>query len=91
MNSTAYERFHGKRPRTKKDFNFHCPRELVVIGKAIAIEYECSKVNGGGDGAKHVYRHEFETPAIVCMDETTKKQLYIIGKKVTVTSKGIEH
>ena len=63
---------------------------LVFLGKAIAIEYQCSKRNGGGDGRSAIYRHEFETPAIVCMDEKGKRQLYIIGNSITVDDEGIK-
>lgn len=84
-----YEEFHGKRPKSVKTVNLHSPRELVTLGKAVAIEYLCDKYNGGGDGKKAIYRHKFETPAILCMDETGKRQLYIIGKQIAVTERGI--
>lgn len=74
-----------------KDVNFHVPKQLVFLGKAIAIEYECDKWNGGGDGTKAVYRHTFETPAVVAMDERGKKQIYIIGDRLKVTDAGIEN
>jgi len=83
--------FHGRNVRWKKNINFHVPRTLVYLGKAIAVEYECDKWNGGGDGTKAVYRHEFETPCVVAMDETGKKQLYIIGNKLKVTDAGVEN
>jgi hypothetical protein len=86
-----YITFHGKRTRKERDVDFHVPKGLVVLGKAIAIEYECDKLNGGGDGTKAVYRHEFETPSLVCMDERMKKQLYIIGPNLIVTEDGIEN
>lgn len=84
-----YAEFHGKEPRRESDLNFHVPRKLVYLGKAIAIEYQCSKLNGGGDGKTAVYRHEFETPAMVCMDETGRKQLYIVGSQIVVDERGI--
>lgn len=86
----SYEEFHGKRPRRTSGLNFHVPRKLVFLGKAVAIEYRCSKWNGGGDGRSAVYRHEFETPAILCMDERSGKQLYIIGPRITVDDEGIK-
>lgn len=85
-----YEEFHGRRVSNVDDVNFHIPRKLVLLGKAVAIEYECDKYNGGGDGKKAVYRHEFETPSMVCMDETGRKQLYIVGRELKVTERGIE-
>ncbi len=85
-----YEQFHGKRYRKISGFEFHIAKGLVFLGKAIAIEYQCSKRNGGGDGRSAIYRHEFETPAIVCMDEKGKRQLYIIGNSITVDDEGIK-
>ena len=89
--ANQYEMFHGKRPRKQRDVEFHVPKGLILIGKAVAIEYECDKLNGGGDGKRAVYRHEFETPSIVCMDERSRKQLYIIGARLKVTDAGIEN
>jgi len=64
---------------------------LVVLGKAVAIEYECDKLNGGGDGQHAVYRHKFDSGAFVVADEKMKRQLYIIGDRLIVTDAGIEH
>ena len=86
-----YEQFHGRSVRQERDFSFRQPKTLVVLGKAIAIEYECDKWNGGGDGTVAVYRHEFETQCLVCMDETGRKQLYVVGNKLKVTDEGIEN
>lgn len=72
-------------------FDFRPPKELIILGKAMAVEYECSKYNGGGDGKKAVYRHEFETPCYVCMDRSGKRQLYIVGNRLKVTEAGIEN
>ena len=88
---SLYEEFHGKRYNKISGIGFHVPKGLVLLGEAIAIEYRCSKRNGGGDGSKAIYRHEFETPAIVCMDETGRKQLYIIGPRVKVDHQGIKN
>lgn len=84
-----YRQFHGKEPRRVTAKRFHVPEELVYLGRAVAIEYECSKNNGGGDGTKAVYRHRFETHAILCMDSKAKGQLYILGSKLAVNSRGI--
>ena len=87
----AYYDFHGREPKTRKKVNFHNPKTLIVLGKAKAIEYVCNKYHGGGDGRRATYRHVFTTPALVCMDEKQNGQLYIIGRKVKVTSAGIEN
>jgi len=91
MSEKGYRTFHGHNPRWRRKIDFHVPPQLVVLGKAIAIEYECDKLNGGGDGKKAVYRHEFETPGYVCMDERGRKQLYVVGKRIIVTEAGIEN
>ena len=85
-----YAEFHGKEPKRETGVNFHVPKRLVFLGRAVAIEYRCSKYNGGGDGKSAIYRHEFETPAVVCMDETGRKQLYVIGPQITVDEAGIK-
>jgi hypothetical protein len=84
-----YEQFHGRPPKNVSGVDFHVPKRLVLIGQAIAIEYKCDKLNGGGDGKQAVYRHEFETPSVVCMDETGRKQLYVIGPQIVVDERGI--
>jgi hypothetical protein len=86
-----YEEFHGRKLKKVRERAFHYPRNLIILGKAVAVEYECSKYNGGGDGKRATYRHEFETPAYVCMDERGKKQIYIIGRNIRVTEAGIEN
>lgn len=86
-----YREFHGKPPRKSSRVNFHNPKRLVRLGRAVAIEYECSKKNGGGDGRKAIYRHVFETPMALCMDEKKGKQLYILGDDLIVTDRGIEN
>lgn len=87
-----YAQFHGHPYRYIKTFDLNIPRDrkLIILGKAVAIEYETDKLNGGGDGTKAVYRHEFETPALVCCDSTGRRQLYILGEKLKVTGRGIE-
>lgn len=86
-----YAEFHGREPRAESGVNFHVPRKLIYLGRAVAIEYECDKRNGGGDGKKAVYRHEFETPVKVCMDETGRRQLYVIGSRLVVDDEGIKN
>jgi len=86
-----YEKFHGKPVPRNRQWNFHTPKTLVILGEAVSVEYRCDKLNGGGDGKKAVYRHEFDSGAYICMDEKSRTQLYIIGKKIIVTAAGIEH
>lgn len=85
------KQFHGRGVRSKSSYDFHKPKKLVILGRAVAIEYETDKWNGGGDGTVAVYRHEFETPAIVCMDERGRKQIYVLGDSLLVTDAGIEN
>ena len=86
-----YEMFHGHEPRYETKKKFTIPKNLIVLGDAIAIEYATDKFNGGGDGKYFTYRHEFESPALVCMDEKAGKQLYILGSQIKVTQAGIEN
>lgn len=87
----AYKSFHGRGVRAVTKINYVPPRQLICLGDAVAIEYECDKNNGGGDGTMAVYRHEFETPVKLFMDTTKKRQLYIIGSRLKVTHAGIEN
>ncbi len=87
----AFFRFHGNPPRVVKDTTFNVPKNLILLGQAVAIVYRCDKKHGGGDGTTAEYEHEFETPVGLYMDETAKKQLYIIGSKLVVTTAGIEN
>jgi hypothetical protein len=86
-----YRSFHGRNPRKVHQVHFHIPKRLVYLGRAVAIEYECDKLNGGGDGKSAVYRHEFDRGAILCADEQGRGQLFISGKKIIVTKRGIVH
>lgn len=91
MNAASrYTQFHGKEPRTTSSVNFNVPKKLIYLGDAIAIEYKCDKLNGGGDGKTAIYRHKFDKGAILCMDETGKCQLYVIGGKIAVDDAGIK-
>jgi hypothetical protein len=85
-----FEQFHGKPSRKTNSLNFNIPKKLIYLGDAVAIEYKCDKLNGGGDGHVAIYRHKFSPGAIVCMDETAKRQLYIIGGKIAVDDAGIK-
>ena len=88
----AYRSFHGRRVRKVTKVRFDNPKPpLICLGEAVAIEYACDKLHGGGDGTMAVYRHTFETPVKLFMDQTRKRQLYIIGERVKVTDAGIEN
>lgn len=88
--SAEYKMFHGKAPRRVDEIDLHVPRRLIRLGRAVAVEYECSKRNGGGTGKPEIFRHTFGKGTILCMDETKRHQLYIIGDKLKVTEAGIE-
>lgn len=64
------------------------PLVLVALGRAVAIEYESDKRNGGGDGKKAIYRHKFAPDDIVATDQDGRT-LYIIGPRLRVNSRGI--
>lgn len=86
-----YEEFHGKAPRNVRDVDFHVPKGLIQLGQAVAIEYRCDKLNGGGDGKMATYRHKFGKGAILCMDERARNQLYILSPHITVDDGGIRN
>jgi hypothetical protein len=86
-----YRQFHGKEPKSARQIRAYPSKKLVVLGRAVAIEYRCSKYNGGGDGRSAVYRHEFETPVELCMDESGRQFLYLIGKNIIVDDEGIKN
>jgi hypothetical protein len=86
-----YRAFHGHEPRVESVYKFHPPKGMVILGEIAAVEYVTDKNNGGGDGKYATYRHKFDRGSILCADEKMKQQLYIIGKKIKVTSAGIEH
>lgn len=87
----GYREFHGKQPRARTRGRFHDPKTLIFLGRAVKIEYLSNKRHGGGDGKYAVYVHKFETPVNLYMDETKKRQLYIIGSQLKVTEAGIEN
>jgi len=90
-----YQQFHGHRPRysARVPFPDLSPGDTVVrLGRAVAIEYECDKLHGGGDGKMAVYRHDFETPVdLVSVQQNGKTWLFAHGKKLKVTRAGIEN
>ena len=86
-----YRQFHGKEPKSEKTLRVYPSKRLIVLGKAVAVEYRCSKRNGGGDGRSAVYRHEFETPVELCMDESGRRFLYLIGNDLVVDDEGIKN
>jgi hypothetical protein len=86
-----YRRFHGHDPRTEMVYAFKAPRGMVILGVVGAVAFAPDKNHGGGDGTMAVYRHKFDKGSVLCADEKMKHQLYIIGKKIKVTSAGIEH
>lgn len=86
-----YEQFHGKPPTRTSGYDLHVPKKLILLGDAVAVEYRCNKLHGGGDGKQAIYRHKFEKGSILAMDERKRRQLYILGPRITVTEAGIEH
>lgn len=86
-----FKNFHGREPTNQEIGGFYDPASLVPLGQAIAVIYRSRKRNGGGDGNRANYIHEFETPAALFCDERGRRQLYIIGPQLVVTDAGIEN
>ena len=89
--ASLFQAFHGHRAGKPKITEFHDPKSLVYLGKAVAIVYESDKKNGGGDGRLNAFIHEFETPVGLYMDERAEKQLYLLGRALRVSDAGIEN
>ncbi len=87
----TYQRFHGRKPTQTQSITFQVPRALAQLGlRVVAIEYESDKWNGGGDGTRAIYRHEFDRSDRLYYDPESH-WLYIHGPKLKVTKAGIEH
>ena len=86
----AYRKFHGQGVSETFETSFTIPRRLIHLGDAVAIIYRSDKKNGGGNGMPRLFKHDFKKGVILAMDETAKRQLYIIGNTLKVTSAGIE-
>lgn len=85
-----YETFHGRKPSgIVGEVDIPVDSEgVVVLGRAVAIEYECNKLNGGGDGKSALYRHEFH-PEDVLLATDTGTMLLVVGPKLHITDEGI--
>jgi hypothetical protein len=79
-----FEDFHGRDATEQFDIVLQDMKELVFLGHAAAVEYVAQKHE---DKKKHIYRHEFENPAMVL---TNGKDIIITGDKIRVTWRGIE-
>lgn len=95
MNRTAVSRaeriraaFQGEPVDSAREVPKPQPLVLVALGRAVAIEYESDKRNGGGDGKKATYRHKFAAGDILATDQDGRT-LYIIGPKLRINSRGI--
>ncbi len=86
-----YQAFHGRARAPWRSRDFHIPKALIYMGQAVSIVYLSNKRHGGGDGQLCEYEHEFETPVDLYMDERGKMQLYLLGKRLTVTQDGIQN
>ena len=85
-----YRSFHGRDPRGIREANFRDPRALVYLGDAVEIVYRCNKLNGGGDGKKAEYLHEF-SPGTKLFTDEKGKMLFIMGKRLTIKESGINY
>ena len=84
-----YSRFHGHSPDGITEVEWEAePESLVVLGRAVAIEYECDKSNGGGDGTLATYRHELHRDDLLLTD-AQGRMLVVIGPRLRVTERGI--
>lgn len=84
----VYKKFHGKNPNKTVLINFDIPEELIYLGDVKAIEYESNKKHGGGDGKKHLWRHDFRSKVKLCCDGK-RNRLFLIDGKINVKRAGI--
>lgn len=87
----GYQNFHGRKPKYRGNLNFHNPKKLIRLGRALETTYISDKWNGGGDGTYAAYKHKHNPGVSLYMDERNRGQLYLIGKKLKVTDAGIEN
>ena len=88
-----YETFHGKKAKTRKTVTIPDIKELVYLGRAVAVEYECTKKNGvksSRSGKRNVFRHEMPKGNILSTD-STGRILIIRGPKLSIKESGINH
>lgn len=86
-----YSEFHGKGPTKIYQKKINIPEKLIFLGYAHKIEYISNKLNGGGDGKTAIYVHKFTRGTKLFADEKMGGQLYIMGKTLKVTDRGIEN
>lgn len=79
-----YKKFHGRSPEKNTKINFPYPKQLVLLGKGVAIEYESDKVFGNRPRKKRLFRHKFGRKVKIYTDPQGKA-LYIVGGKFRVT------
>lgn len=88
-----FKTFHGKNPSKTRKVEISTPKALVELGRAVAIEYECTKRNGvkpSRAGKKNVFRHEMPKGNILSSNENGTL-LIIRGPKLSVKKSGINH
>lgn len=79
-----YRSFMGREVDGEMVIDLEDMDSLAFLGAAIAIEYQAQK---HADRKAHIYRHEFENPAMVL---TNGRQIVIFGDSIKVTRRGIE-
>lgn len=84
---TGYDRTIGPdvRLRIPADVARELPKELTLLGRALAIEYEVAKEHDDGQIAP--YRHEFTDPAFLAA--AGGRQVLIIVGDFVVIDRGI--
>lgn len=90
----AFKDFHGREPQRRIELSVETmkgfPKKLVFLAEAHSIVYRSDKLNGGGDGTRALYEHKFSKGTLLCTD-AKMKQLYVVGQKLKITSRGIEN
>ena len=82
----VYRRFAARTPARVQPVDFHRPRALATLGEAVAVVYRSDK--WGRRPTQYV--HKFGRGTRLFSDETGRGQLLISGRRLRVTSRGIE-
>ncbi len=82
-----YRKFHGRAPSKMRFVDLPRPKEIIYLGRGVAIEYESDKVLEAGDRRlpkKRNYRHEFGAGVQIYTDPKGQA-LFIKGGRFRVT------
>lgn len=83
---SRFEKFHGRRPDRLARIPFEQPKQLVYLGRGVAIEYESDKPDPRRKRSEKtsVYRHKLGAGVKIYCDPRGKMVL-VLGGRFRVT------